>query len=497
MKTKIISGLLSAILITPAFAARPIDAQSYGDMTDFELGAIKNMRDKHDALFDSIYGAEKKLSNAMLASVIGVILDGAAVATGIIKDSRSARADAKYGDDLAKMADADLKKEFESAFSADCAADKSKNPDAYKDSKDADGKTIKAKTCDDLKNDIFKTSEGKEVSNDAMIAYLVNKNDSNAGFNQTMNWVRMGAAAGGLITNVISVSVIGSVANDLADAKTNEWNSAVKEFKEIAMQAHTEGRDNNPMMEIAKCANNIDVSKPAKNLKTAKTFQIVGAVANAGSAIASGAGNINAVKEKDGLNNGLNKGATIAAGVGAGASVVSIVIVASNKSTIGKERKKLTACEEYLYWDDNGHAYRTEQDIISKGKVTLSSYSQWKNYCASATNAGDCMDKIEPATADSSHSGNYTIPNGGVQQKFSTYSEAEIEKNKASSYKFNVLASAASGTDWYVIRHNGDLLANVCRFESNKCIPHGIGLLSHTNGAKTELYIENRYNFGE
>jgi hypothetical protein len=140
------------------------------------------------------------------------------------------------------------------------------------------------------------------------------------------------------------------------------------------------------MMEIARCKGGVDVSKPQKALKTAKTVQIVGVVAGAGAAATSGLQNVDKIGEKKGMNVASN----IASGAAAVANGVGIGLVASNRKLIGQERGKLLSCSEWLYWDDNGHAFENESgadfgyvcELTSAVDLSAECLALWhKNIC--------------------------------------------------------------------------------------------------------------------
>jgi hypothetical protein len=353
-----------------------------GDMTDEEVARLMNLREQYDDLFESLYKLDKKLGNAILTSSLGLVLDAGALGTGIATDVRRAKEDAKAAAELDKLSADKLKEEFEKAFLADCESDKKKNPEKYKEEAKEDiheGEKIKEKevTCDEMLarfgGSEERAEDTREVSREAMMQYLAGKSGGADSESQIMNWVRMGAAAGGTITSIASAGLISSAEKDVGELETklNAFEAGLDSVKNIAMQARVEGRKNNPMKEIGDCwpsKYKLDVIR--KNLKKAKILPIVGAVTSGLGAAASGVGNAKAVAEKKGLAKGLSIGATAASGVGAAMNGVSIGVVASNRKQIRANIDALASCEEYLWWDDNGHAFETATDAQGTGLGT-------------------------------------------------------------------------------------------------------------------------------
>ena len=381
MKKLISVAVLGALFATEAFAPVTISStgkgsgsgsggadHSYktrGDMTDEELAVVFNLRDKYDDLSDALIALDKKLGNAVLTSSLGLVLDGAALGTGIadnVKDAKKAKSDAKRSADLAaeldKLPDKELMDKYEIQFIADCEADKKKNPGKYmREEPDENG--ITEVTCESL----LVVGSDKDAVRAARVQYLVNREAGGASFDQTMNWVRMGAAAGGTVTGIATAALVASAEKDVTEinSKIEAFNSELNGMRSKAMQARTEGRSNNPMLGIGECLfkNPVTLEHVQNNLKKAKILPIVGTIASGGSAIASGVLNAKPVSEKSGLSKGMSIGSTAAAGVGGVMNGVGIGVIAFNKKQVKKSWTSLLDCEEWLWWDNNGNAFET------------------------------------------------------------------------------------------------------------------------------------------
>jgi len=421
MKKFIFIAVMAIIAVNSAFAASDHSYKTRGDMTDEELAMVMSVRDKYNDLFSAVYVLNKKLGNAILTSSLGLVLDAGALTTGIITDIRRAKKDTKAETDLRKLygngdKDEELRTKFEAAFLPECEADRKANPNKYQkevikkeiaaaeqgkaegnkddenneetaepeesetveetkttDESKAAGetKTTEILSCKEVMLERFGTvdadGETKTIKREAMIQYLSNKSAGNDSFTQTMNWVRMGASVGGMVTHIASASIIASAEKDVADIikKRGDLNIAMGKLGKMQMQAHTEKRKNNPLYEIVSCdlvKSNIfmeeaQLEKIQSNLKKAKIIPIVGATTSGFGAIGAGVGNARAVNQKAGLNKGLSIGATVASGVGAVANGVSIGVITSNRKGIHKILESVIKCDEWLWWDENGHAF--------------------------------------------------------------------------------------------------------------------------------------------
>jgi len=347
----------SVIAFSPANSAVNKTFSTRGDMSNEDVHAVMNMREKQDALFESLQSANKRMGNAILASTLGVILDGSAVAMGAVKNSRQIRDDMKFREELEKEDLSSLEAKFAQSVKETCDAEKAKNP--TETIKDTEGNETAAELecsaeTEQKRIDALVTEEEKR---EAIIEFLAKKNEGGAEFAQTANWIRMGAAAGGAIASGVSIGVINNAVKDLEEAnqRAKAYEQAISEVSKAALQARMESRSNNPLAELSKCKGDVDMSRQVRNLKTARTVQIVGTVASGLGAAASGVQNVGAVGEQRALNVGSNA----ASAVGAAASGVGIGVVASNRKAVRGEIKKITDCMEWLYWDENGHEYAT------------------------------------------------------------------------------------------------------------------------------------------
>ena len=397
MKKLIFMTIIGVVVANSAFAAKSDNSnhsfKTRGDMTDEELAMVMTVRDKYSELIVAATNLDKKLGNAILTSSLGLVMDAGALTAGVVTDAKRAKTDRAAARDLEKLSDEELKKKFEETFLAECNAKRDKVLNVTKEEKSAEENTeaevapgAEELSCGDQTKKFAVgdpssqgESEAKEINREAMVQYLVNKQAGGDSFVQTMNWVRMGAAAGGMATNIASAALLSSAEKDIADImeKRKNYNIAAGKLGKLQMQAHTEGRRNNPMADIASCelafgfpgkndkynvfAVETYLEQMRSNLKKAKILPIVGAAMSGAGAVAAGIGNAKSVSENSKASKGLSIGATAASGVGAAMSGVSIGVIASNRNKgLRPIIDDISVCEEFLWWDDNGHAFPTE-----------------------------------------------------------------------------------------------------------------------------------------
>lgn len=331
-----------------------------GDMTDSEIKAIMSLRDKEDAYANAISAAGGKLGGAIIAGTFGAVLEAGALTAGGIKSAQDRKAERANLAELEKLDDVALTKKFEEKFTADFDADKKKNLTEYKIKEKAeDGKEVEREltAADALKT--FMEGKSDDVKKQAMLDYLMDNEQSSR--QKTLNWVRAGAAAGGAITSFVSAGIIGEAQKDIEniDTKRKELNAAAAEFNRIALQARNEGRKNNPLTDIANnCADNKTYSGMLKNLKTAKVTSLIGGVAGVGAAATSGIQNVNSVGEKKGLN----VASSVSSGLALASQGVGIGFAAAAKKNLKEHEKGFDKCEDWLWWDNNGHGFEGGAD---------------------------------------------------------------------------------------------------------------------------------------
>ncbi|MDR0741762.1 MAG: hypothetical protein LBF28_03240, partial [Rickettsiales bacterium] len=205
MKKIYIICTAAAVIASSAHAVTDRTYKTKGDMTEEEISLVMDMREILEDTDVAIFSARNKLSNAILASTIGTVLEASALATGIVKNVQQSKAEIKASAELEKLTDEELSARFKAQFIKDCESDKKKNPNSYKAEKE-DG-TKEDITCQSLEGNFHKSKE-IEANKEAMLSYLTEATASDDKKAQAFNWIRMGASAGGAIAGVVSVSVM-------------------------------------------------------------------------------------------------------------------------------------------------------------------------------------------------------------------------------------------------------------------------------------------------
>ncbi|MCL2748814.1 MAG: hypothetical protein FWE50_01945 [Alphaproteobacteria bacterium] len=459
MKKFIAMVVMAVIFVNSAFAAsKTIESDhsftTRGDMTDEELALVMNMRDRYDDFLLSATNLYIKLGNAILTSSFGLIFDTAAFGSGLFVDIKRAKEDNKFTKELKKLDDAELKTKFETEFKSACEDDKKKNPDKYKETvkcetdEDSDSAQckkseseekedkkaeVKEITCDDMLKK-FAGGEDKEVTRQAMTAWLANKNAGGETFDKTLNWMRMGAGVVGMGTNIASIAIIDSAAKDIDDILTKQkaFIAARDSVNKAWNVARLEGRTENPMEKMGACSSGkLSFEQIQKNLNKAKAAPIIGAVSSGLGAAAAGANNSKAGANSK-TNKGLSIGSTTASGVGAVASGVAIGVVVSNQKQVDENINSIMPCEEWLWWDKHNHPFKTP--VVKPVQITTQ--NEYIQFCKKFSGANECYS----ATAVYGKNGNplFSVPGKNMSDNglgWSSYEEAKMVAGSATATK--------------------------------------------------------------
>lgn len=359
LKTSVVA---LSVLATNANAATDMSFVTKGDMTDTEILAVLDLRRQFDDIFSATDDVRDRLGSAMTASIFGVVLEAGALATGVVKSVQNRSADAKIAADLEKLSEEDLNTTFANQFMEDCKADLEKNP-ATEEVIAEDGTVSIVETDVDVACEKMLANFYLEGTREAKIEYLAGTKSGTWDKNSLTNWIRMGAAAGGAIASGVAAGVISGAAKDLEsinEDKNKKWESALDNFRSVQMQARLEKRTENPMAEIVANCRGVNLKTTQSNLEKAKWVPISGTILGVGAAATSGLQNVNALGGANQNNKVMNLASNITSGAATVASGVTIGIVASNQKNLRKAVNDMLSCEEWLWWDDNGHAFEVK-----------------------------------------------------------------------------------------------------------------------------------------
>jgi len=353
-KKMILPVALACSLVATSVYSRDITQfQTRGDMTDAELSAIIEIRELRDNFLDYYLSASRRLGDSILASTFGFFVDAA----GVVFTETSMRnneIDRENRDFLEEMSDDTLLRRYRQVFLNVCRREAQINPTEMIFNEDTGATEQRPLDCYGALERSLEVDA--EIARDMKIEFLMQvPHDQSAISPQTVQIIRAAAVAGGTALNIVSLAAVQNAVRDYRSAENAviPLREAVNNLHGVALQAQMEGRTNNPLMNIANCNTNFDISRQIRNLETARTINIVGLV---GSGVAL-TGSVISLSQGIDTSRGVDIASMVGSGVSQAANGVSVGIVVANQRTIRRNSRDFMDCIEWLFWDINGHSF--------------------------------------------------------------------------------------------------------------------------------------------